>query len=177
MANAVRAGRPSDNEASDVTVLNPKNRNLKIPTQAEYAAFDGRHCRNLYRSLAEDRRCPGCARSKFEILRWTLLYPKLPTRYEGWAGGYHRHHDHGVGLIRFGRGGRFPDTVVCEQCNSADGTAKRKLKLPGAFSFAPSEIRAFVTATPHGFHVIDFAVAQAIFDALQIPSRPSFGST
>lgn len=156
------------------------NRNLKIPTSADYAAFDGAHCRTLYRSLAEDWRCPGCARSKFEILRWSVRFPKSPNRFEDWVGGYHTHHDHSVDDIRYGharangRAPRFPDRVMCEQCNNADATAKRKLSLPAAFSFAPHEIRAFVTATPHGFHVVDFVIAQAIFDALQITARPSF---
>lgn len=174
MISAVRLCRSLRQRTFGLAVTNRKNRNLKTPTPADYTAFDGAHCRTLYRSLAEDWRCPGCARSKFEILRWSVRFPRSANRFEDWVGGYHTHHDHGVGPIRYGQGGRFPDAVMCEQCNSADGTAKRKLGLPAAFSFAPHEIRQFVSATPHGFHDIDFRLAQAIFDAIQIPPRPSF---
>ncbi|WP_242078190.1 hypothetical protein [Brevundimonas diminuta] len=143
------------------------------PFTREHIWPDWVHRETGYQSLSEDWRCPGCARSKFEILRWTLRFPKLPTRFWGWAGGYHRHHDHNLDVIRYGRvppdgrSSRFPDTVICEQCNSADGTAKRKLALPSTFSFAPEEIRRFVTATPHGFHAIDYEAARRIFDLAQ----------
>jgi hypothetical protein len=132
------------------------------PTEEDYRGFNGAHCRNIYRCLPEDWRCPGCRRSKFEVLRWTILYPNKPeSRRPGWAGGYHNHHDHG------GDGGgiaRFDRTVVCEQCNSADSVAKRKLKLPSNFSFAPWEIQRFVTAFPHGKHLIDYGVARSVFE-------------
>jgi len=152
-------------------LINPRNRNLRTPTLADFQAFDGAHCRNLYQTLAETWRCPGCARSKFEILRWTVRFPKSPAPFEGWVGGYARHHDHGTDAVRYGRVrpdgriSRFADTIICEQCNSADGTAKRKLGLPAEFSFAPHEIRQFVTATPHGFHAIDFDAARRLFEA------------
>ncbi len=148
----------------------PKKRNtaLRVPTGAEYEAFDGAHCRNLYRALDPIWECPGCGRSRFQILRWTMLFPKLASRHEGWAAGLHLHHDHADDAFRHGRSGtrapiRFAAAVICEQCNSADGTAKRKLGLPAEFSFSPAEIRQFVRATPHGFHEIDYDAALAIF--------------
>lgn len=61
---------------------------------------------------------------------------------------------------------RFPRTVVCDQCNAADGRAKRKLGLPSDFSFSPLEIRAFVTATPHAPHVVDYEIARRIYESL-----------
>jgi len=64
--------------------------------------------------------------------------------------------------------GRFPETVICDQCNSADGAAKRKLRLPKDFSFAPYEIAMFVTAIPHGKHKINFDAARAIYEAINI---------
>lgn len=152
---------------------NPKNANLKAPTREDYEAFDGAHCRTLYQSLADDWCCPGCRRSKFEVLRWTLRFPHSPGRFWGWAGGYHRHHDHSVDDVRYrlapadGRVERFVETVLCEQCNVADGTAKKKLGLPSSFSFAPDEIRQFVTAVAHGFHAIDYQTAQALYDEAQ----------
>lgn len=63
---------------------------------------------------------------------------------------------------------RFPETLVCDQCNSADGQAKRQLKLPANFSFSPSEIRQFVTAAPHEGHRIDIQRAQAIYQTLNL---------
>jgi hypothetical protein len=100
-----------------------------------------------------------------------MLFPRLPTRHEGWAAGLHRHHDHANDTFRYGRSGtsvpvRFAETVICEQCNSADGTAKKKLGLPAEFSFSPVEMRQFVRATPHGFHEIDYAAALAVFQVI-----------
>lgn len=97
-----------------------------------------------------------------------MLFPKLPTRREGWAAGLHTHHDHGADAARYGLPGprrmpRFPDEVICEQCNAADAAAKRKLDLPRDFSFAPFELRRFVTATPHGFHEVDYETALAVY--------------
>ena len=65
----------------------------------------------------------------------------------GWVAALHRHHDHSRDF-RGQRGARFPQTTICDQCNAADGTAKRKLLLPKAFSFTPDEIRMFVSSTP-----------------------------
>ncbi|NQD75323.1 hypothetical protein HP547_12735 [Pseudomonas sp. CrR7] len=59
--------------------------------------------------------------------------------------------------------------MICEQCNSADGTAKRHLGLPSSFTFAPVEIRQFVRPTPHGKHIIRYDLAQMIFD--QVTTR------
>jgi hypothetical protein len=93
-----------------------------------------------------------------------------------------RHHDHaadywhdrggGLSWREFERQGgrtaraRFPDTIVCDLCNSADGAVKTVLGLPEQFSFAPAEIRSFVRATPHANRIIDFGRAQQGFDDL-----------
>lgn len=140
-----------------------RNRELRIPTQDEVLAFDGAHCKHLYANLAPEWRCPGCGRARHQLLRWTMLYPNSPHRRMGWAAGLHEHHDHGGGS------GRFPRTIVCEQCNSADAAAKRELKLPKLFSFSPAEIRQFVFATPHGWHLIDYAAAQRIYSTIAVP--------
>jgi len=101
-----------------------------------------------------------------------MLYPKLPSKHLGWAGGYHKHHDHaGDKYLRGGRPAgfspRFEPTVICEQCNSADGAVKRKLNLPQDFSFTPLEIRAFVKPQAHGKHLIDYRVAESIYSLLR----------
>jgi hypothetical protein len=58
---------------------------------------------------------------------------------------------------------RFPGTIICGNCNAADGSAKKKLGLPEWFSFSPSEIATFVKASPNAPHVIDYQTALAIY--------------
>jgi hypothetical protein len=94
-------------------------------------------------------------------MRWTTLYPKKPQlRRKGWAVGIHKHHDHGMPP-------RFPVTPICEQCNSADGHAKRMLGLPANWSFSPHEIGRFVTATPHSNHIVNLHIALSIYNEYQ----------
>jgi hypothetical protein len=51
-----------------------------------------------------------------------------------------KHHCHG--------NGRFEQTIICGDCNAADGAVKRKLKLPHWWSYAPHELRQFVRIAP-----------------------------
>lgn len=132
---------------------------VRVPTAEEYAAFDGAHCHKLYRELGADWSCPCCHRTRYQCMRWTTLFPKKPhLRRQGWAVGLHRHHDHGTPP-------RFPVTPVCEQCNSADGFAKRHLGLPRDFSFSPEQIALFVTGVPHGKHLVNLTIASQVFNA------------
>ncbi|GAA0432289.1 hypothetical protein GCM10009094_41100 [Massilia aurea] len=143
-----------------------KNRERRIPTQEQIDAFNGAHCRLLYASLGPHWRCPGCRRTKYQAIRWTTLFRNSPNSYQGWACGLAKHHDHGP------RPARFPETVMCEQCNSADGTAKRVLRLPDDFSFSPAEVNRFVLPTPHGWHLIDYLAAQNLYAAVRRPLPP-----
>ena len=144
---------------------------MRKPTQLEFLEYDGAHCFQLWKILPAEWRCPGCDRSKFEVLRWTKRYFKLGVgkcpAYMGWMAGLHRHHDHAQGYVDQGLG-RFPETVICDQCNSSDGTAKRRLSLPQNFSFSPSEIREFITATPHGRHSLDLQRAKNLYQRLGV---------
>jgi hypothetical protein len=135
-----------------------RNREMLIPTQEEIFKFDGAHCKKLYASIGADWRCPGCYRTKYQLMRWTKRFQGSPNAFMGWVVGLHKHHDHGSWP------GRFAETLVCEQCNSADATAKRVLGLPRDFSFAPSEIRQFVLGIPHGWHLIQYHVAAALYE-------------
>jgi hypothetical protein len=54
---------------------------------------------------------------------------------------------------------------MCDQCNAADGTAKKKLGRPANWSFSPAEIAQFVTATPHARHQLNLNIAAAIYAA------------
>lgn len=136
-----------------------------IPTLEDFEAYDGAHTALLWKSVGSDWVCPGCGRNKFQIMRWTRRFPRSPNGFMGWIAPLHKHHDHSVGVFERGVR-RFPETLVCDQCNSADGQAKRQLKLPANFSFSPSEIRQFVTAAPHERHRIDIQRALAIYQAL-----------
>lgn len=147
------------------------NLRRRIPSWEDYLSFDGAHCRQLWAKLDDHWQCPCCDRTRYELLRWTMLFPKRPDTREGWAVGLHTHHDHGTdpyatkplpGQPR--RITSFAPVMICEQCNSADGTAKRHLGLPSSFTFAPVEIRQFVRPTPHGKHIIRYDLAQMIFD-------------
>ncbi|MCH5489579.1 hypothetical protein ABEH63_15075 [Pseudomonas syringae] len=55
---------------------------------------------------------------------------------------------------------RFAPVIICEQCNAADSTAKRKLGLPENFTFTPLEIKSFIFPTAHGWHIVNYKVAQ-----------------
>lgn len=130
--------------------------------------------------------CPACDRSKVELLRVTdkgVLVAKLE-----------RHHDHLSEYIksemdrRFGTGWslrltwvdqghvcgslnalarRFDDTLICTDCNAADGAVKGQLKgiVDSDFSFRPSEIRLFVEPIPGKTHSINVERAKEIWVA------------
>ena len=141
---------------------------VRVPTDEEYAAYDGEDCRRLWESVGPNWRCPSCNRTLREIMRWTKKGPRpfkgIHEPFWGWRAGLHEHHDHRQGEhVDLGRG-RFPATIICDQCNSCEGNAKWRLKLPKEFSFSPQEIAQFVTATPHGKTKIDLGKAREIYE-------------
>lgn len=140
---------------------------MRIPTQEEFLAYKGAHCFRLWEQVGPYWVCPGCGRNKFQLLRWTTRFPRSPNAFEDWMAGLHGHHDHSVPMMS-GLTPRFPETIVCDQCNAADGAAKRKLKLPRSFSFSPAEISAFVVAAPHDKHRINYDMANAIYLVLTL---------
>jgi len=139
---------------------------IKVPTREEFESHDGLHYKNLWREVGDHWHCPSCKRSKFQIMRWTKRFPSSPNAFMGWVAPLHKHHDHSAPYMS--NCGRFPMTTICDQCNSSDGVVKRKLKLPKNFSFAPHEIGQFVKSTPHGKHKIDYDMANAIYESLNI---------
>jgi rubredoxin len=144
----------------------------RAPTPAEVAAFARGQRRERWRELPEDWTCPGCGRTKLEILRWG----RRPGGRWGWTAAVVPHHDHGAPcgssraeLLAWGPNEghpapRFPPTVICAACNAADGVAKRVLGLPARFSFAPQEIRQFVRATAHGALQVDLDAARRVWE-------------
>lgn len=137
----------------------------RMPTPAELDVFTGMHCAQAYRqAVASGWRCRSCNRSARELVRWTEIRgPGWRARYAdehgmGFTVTMAEHHCHGSG--------RFPPELICGDCNSADGAAKRKLRLPEDWSFSPAEIGRFVTVEPHsGATVIDYDVALQIYTA------------
>lgn len=82
----------------------------------------------------------------------------MPLTYGpiGWKAGVHGHHDHSSYH-------RFPETVICGACNYADVRAKQICGAPAWFSFAPYELRQFITATDNGPVVIDSDIVMQIY--------------
>ena len=147
---------------------------MRFPTTTDYNNYDGAHCHRLWAELDDDWVCPCCKRTKRLIMRWTTrrLYKyvgnkmkdKVVTKtYKGWMAGLHGHHDHAIHSCLSPHLARFPETIICDHCNCADGSAKRKLGLPKDFSFSPSEIGEFVKSYPHRGHKIDYEKAKEIY--------------
>jgi hypothetical protein len=141
-------------------------KNIRKPTLKDFQQYTGLHCHKLWKEVGENFVCPACNRNKFQILRWTTRFPRSANAFEDWVAVLHRHHDHSDPTFER-TSGRFPVTVICDQCNAADGAAKRKLGLPKSFSFSPLDISHFVVAAPHAPHQIDFDRAKDIYLALQ----------
>lgn len=140
-------------------------------------------------SAEDEWRCPCCDRTKFEILRWR----RFKHGEWRWLAELHWHHDHVIARVneRFARSGimrrrlsayvelgwisaeqsefygtlyRFPDTLMCMDCNWAEGGAKAKLRLPHWFSFSPIEVFTFVSGRPHQKPVVIYDLAQLIWE-------------
>lgn len=133
--------------------------------------------------VATDWCCPVCRRYKPEIARLTpagIVLCQLD-----------RHHDHladeGARILWRGQqkqpdrarqdalhsaiqvcralSERFHQTLVCNDCNAADGAAKSALAgvVHPEFSFAPSEIARFIRVAPNRSHEVDPDLARAVW--------------
>src|SRR5688500_11011472 len=121
---------------------------MRHPTIEEYRSYNGAHCTSLWKQCGEDWRCPGCGRTKFQIMRWTRR--GTSRSFWGWMAGLHTHYHHRAIDILGYVGGRFQPIVICDQCNSVDAMFKREYRnqIDQNFSFSPEEIRRIVWATP-----------------------------
>lgn len=145
----------------------PKEKALRVPTQEDFDKYSGGHTFKKWSALPPDWRCPACKRSKFQLLTWTKCLTGyggiLPGEYQ-WLAPIHEHHDH-----RSDNGidsPRFAPTLICGNCNSADASVKRRLRLPSQFSFSPSELGQFVTGYPHDRVTADPEIAKKIYAEL-----------
>lgn len=137
-------------------------------------------------SMPQSWTCPACGREKAELLRVTdkrVLVAKLELHHDhlsehiksemtkrfgpGWSLRLSsQHHGHVCGslnaLVR-----RFDDTLVCTDCNAADGAAKGRLKavIDSDYSFRPSEIQLFIETRAGAMHSINTGRAKEIWEA------------
>lgn len=150
------------------TFMSKSAKYSRTPSPVEVSNYNGMHCASMYReALAADWRCPCCRRSAPEIIRWTEIRgPTWRARFAdeygmGFTAPLTKHHCHG--------GGRFHRTVICGDCNSADGAAKRKLKLPDSWSYSPAELSRFVSVPAHsGKTSIDYDIARLIYESQMV---------
>jgi len=128
----------------------------KYPTEQEYKEFKGpKKYQELWFMLDENWKCPVCNRSKKELIRWKKSNRTNNDGY--WSCSFHQHHDHG---------NRWKGTIlICGDCNSADGIAKRYLHIPKNWSFSIDELKEFVTCEINGsIENIDLDIAFDIFN-------------
>ncbi len=145
--------------------MSERNRlDVLVPSDADYAAYDGMHCSVVWRNTSNTWRCPGCGRTKREIMRYGKRGGSNVRVYGpiGWLGGLHRHCDLNEDCKR---DLRFSETLMCDQCSIASAIAKRRLGLPKCWSYSPDEIKKFVRLRPHKSKIeIDLQVAKTIFE-------------
>lgn len=145
---------------------------------------EGLDLNDNWASVRQSWSCPCCERTKADIFRLSsrnVLLAKLE---------YHHDHMHDV-VFRRARelcGGeanwrdlcrdssanlivdrirdlvtRFPRTLVCSECNAADGLAKARLGLGASFTFTPSEIAQFIVRAPQKEHDLRIEKAREIW--------------
>lgn len=160
-------------------------------TKAAMAAFkvDKIDLNMNWASVSKNWTCPACLRDKADIFRVSSNGVLLAL--------LHEHHDHledlsddlvrvrmgvqwgnvgpGFELLEYTIGNlvsRFRRTLVCHDCNDADGAVKRQFReIPKRFTFKPSEIRAFIKPVPNGKPIIDFDKALQTFAAAESDYR------
>jgi hypothetical protein len=60
---------------------------------------------------------------------------------------------------------RFPPTLVCEDCNNADASAKKIVGAPKEFSFTPFGFTGFIVVSNNLPHSIDKIQAHSVYEA------------
>lgn len=64
---------------------------------------------------------------------------------------------------------RFFTTLICNDCNAAEGQAKNRLNglIPSHFSFSPGEIARFIRVAPNRMHTIDEDAAREVWSEVR----------
>lgn len=160
------------------------NARLLIRLMREHGAKDLGAVSGFF-EVSEHWCCPACHRSKPEQARL--------DKNQNLMAALHRHHDHLIHAAedklprctevdwkdRQGYNSllstfhRFPDTLLCNDCNVAEGDAKRKAGTPAAFSFTPFEISTFIIVRNNQPHAVDANKARIAWANLE-PSLASY---
>lgn len=61
----------------------------------------------------------------------------------------------------------YENTIICDDCNGADATAKEAVGAHENFSFSAAELRQFVVAEANAPHKIDVAAAKRIWESAE----------
>lgn len=144
------------------------NAKLLIRLMKEHGALDLGATANFF-EVSHEWCCPSCHRTKSEQARLDKNGNLLAA--------IHNHHDHmGDGAYdcipsiphgsvewrdRLGYDSlrsnfrRFPDTLICNDCNVVEGAAKKVCGAPEKFSFTPFEISTFIIVENNRAHRID----------------------
>lgn len=71
------------------------------------------------------------------------------------------------GMLQFVE--RFERTLICIDCNLAEGSAKATLDsaVDWDFTFSPKEITGFIRATDNGVHTVDFEAARTTWERVK----------
>jgi hypothetical protein len=69
---------------------------------------------------------------------------------------------------------RFKETLICSDCNVAEGAAKVGVPTPSGFSFTPFEISTFIIVAPNSPHGIDRDKVSLAFDRAK-PAMALYG--
>jgi len=143
-----------------------KPRLVKIPTREDFESYRGGHTFKKWRTLPAAWHCPACGRTPFELLTWTRSKTGygVPVGEYQWLAPLHEHHD--LRIDGYAIAPRFVATLICSDCNHAEGRAKRHLHLPKWFSFSPGELRSFVIGSPHNGVTINMDRAREIYAQL-----------
>jgi len=134
-----------------------------LSTKSVSEMFIGSHWINVDQCWV----CPVCKRDKLSIARIGKSDKIILD--------IHEHHDHscqifnGVGQCNIVSEQllyvqRFKPTLICAECNVAEGNVKSALNLVSWFTFSPSEISQFIEPVPNKKHKIIKDVALEIYD-------------
>lgn len=172
------------------------NGRLLVQLMNEFEARDIGSISNFF-AVEAYWRCPCCYRSKSEIARLDKndnLLCSLVMHHDHFVDYVGEHidlrnlNDHGVPAAIYQSLVRFPETLICGDCNVAEPVAKRHASAPDRFSFTPYEIAGFIIVTPNAPHEVDperareaYAAAQpamkALADRLRAVARSENGDT
>ena len=165
-----------------------ENAKLLIRLMKEHGALDLGAISNFF-EVSSEWCCPSCHRTKAEQVRL--------DKNGNLMAAIHRHHDHMINLAddcipSLGRDDitwqerrpydslrsnfqRFPDTLICNDCNVIEGLAKGLCKAHSCFSFSPFEISTFIIVESNRPHRLDTEKVLRAWEHVS-PSLKTYGN-